>query len=441
SISLLINNFNTKLSVLYSIKGSKYIPIDTAILKKNTIIYSFNKPLPKGVYKISLNDTLFVDIIADTTNIEMATDSPNIIENMKILKSKENEIYYDYLKYYKVTYDSALRYKSDADMIKAINGGKDNYQSNELRQKYYNLIKSIRSYSLNLAKNNPDLFASKVILGSIMPDYDEYMESPNAVPYNNLRDFYKEHFFDNIDLADNNLLRTNIIYNAVNDYITNFADPPSDQSYIESIDFILKKASVNPEVFQYLLELFITTFGSSPWEKVYIYLIDNYILNGACGIDISTRSNYINRAEAMKKLEYGNPAPEVQLADTLGKIIPLYNVKAKYILLFFWNTACEHCEKAIPELIKIYNKYKDKEFEIYAIAITNSLDIWKHKIIENKMTWINVSDLKGNNSPLMLQFNIWSTPHFFILDKNKKILERPLNVESINNFLENTYKL
>lgn len=439
-ISIKIDAYEGKQSILYSVKGSRYFAIDTVVVTNGVILHKLTQPLLKGGYTVYVNDTLTLDIISDNKGIEMSTKLPEVIGNMKVIKSEENKVYYDYLKYYYKINDSIEQYRSDADMIKAINGGSDTPQSEELRKKAENFKASIRNYTLLLIENYPDLFVSKILKGGLMPDYMEYIKKPGAVKYNNIRSFYAEHFFDNIDFEDANLLRTRVIYTAVGDYITNFADPPSENAYIKAIDFILNKSTVNTEVYEYILELLLTTFGSSPWEGVYVHLVENYLLKDGCGLNIDNQVDLQARAEAMQKLLPGNNVPEINLSDTNGKTISVYDVNASYTVLFFWNTACEHCERAVPKLKELYEKYHTKGFEIYAIAITPSADVWKQMIIQQNSPWINVSDIKGRESPLMTQFNLWSTPSFFILNKDKQILERPFNVESIDNFLLNTLR-
>jgi len=438
-ITLTVDAFEGKPSVLYSIKGSRYLPLDTVKISNGKAQFLLKAPLPKGLYTISLNDSLSVEFISEDTDIEMQTALPDLVSNMNIIKSGENKVYYDYLKYYNYAYDSAMRCKSDADMIKAINGGTDTYQSKELRGRTENIMTDIRQYTKKLADENQDLFVSKILTGGLIPDYNEYRLSPNAVPYNNIMDYYREHFFDNIDFADSNLLRTKIIFIAVTDYITNFADPPSSESYITTIDFILEKASINLEVHKYLLDLLTVTFGSSPFEDVYVHLVDNYHLKNACGTEAGGAATYTERAEAMKNLEIGKQSPAIDLPGPDGKTKSLYDVKANYTLLFFWNTSCTHCETAVSELKKIYDKYRDKGFEIFAFAIAYEKNSWISAIEKQSSPWLNVSDIKGNQSPLMTLFNLWSTPSYFLLDKNKKIIDRPSNPESISRFLKAAY--
>jgi len=86
----------------------------------------------------------------------------------------------------------------------------------------------------------------------------------------------------------------------------------------------------------------------------------------------------------------------------------------------------------MPDILEIYEAYHRDGFEIYAVAIDDSLDMWKNEIKEFNYPWVSVSDLKGMMSPVIDQFNIWKTPTMYMLDKNNIIMNKPRGMEDIH---------
>jgi hypothetical protein len=75
-------------------------------------------------------------------------------------------------------------------------------------------------------------------------------------------------------------------------------------------------------------------------------------------------------------------------------------------------------------------------FEIFAVSVGSDKSAWQKMVNEKKMTWINVSDLKGPDSDALIDYNAWTTPTFIVLDEQHKILARPINVAQVIEFLK-----
>lgn len=133
-----------------------------------------------------------------------------------------------------------------------------------------------------------------------------------------------------------------------------------------------------------------------------------------------------------KNIGIGKEAPEISLPDTSGKnIINLSSLRGKYVLLDFWASWCMPCRNENISLVKIYKKYKDKGFEIYQVSLDRSKASWKKAIADDKLTWLNVSDLQYWNSSVVPIYYIQSIPASFLLDKEGKILARDLRGEEL----------
>jgi thiol-disulfide isomerase/thioredoxin len=130
----------------------------------------------------------------------------------------------------------------------------------------------------------------------------------------------------------------------------------------------------------------------------------------------------------------GKKVKNLVLEDTLGNFHPLYNVKAKYTVLLFWDPDCGHCQKVVPVVKELYEKVKTNGVEVYAICTEAEMDKWKKYIREKKLEWINVADPKIQNN-FRYEFDISSTPQLYLLDENKNILLKKIDVEVLANEL------
>jgi len=133
-----------------------------------------------------------------------------------------------------------------------------------------------------------------------------------------------------------------------------------------------------------------------------------------------------NKLEALRNLAVGQPAPDISLPTPEGQTVTLSSLKGKYVLVDFWASWCGPCRQENPNVVRMYQKYKDKGFEIYGVSLDESKEKWVTAIAKDKLTWPHVSDLKGWNSSAALKYNIQAIPQTLLLDKEGKIIAKNL---------------
>lgn len=141
-----------------------------------------------------------------------------------------------------------------------------------------------------------------------------------------------------------------------------------------------------------------------------------------------------------KKLDVGQPFMNFTLNTTEGTPVSLQAFKGKYVLVDFWASWCGPCRMENPNVLKAYNAYKDKNFDVVAISLDDKKEAWLKAIKEDGMPWVHVSDLQGFDSPVAKEYGIEAIPQNFLLDPSGKIIAKQLRGDQLINKLTEILK-
>ena len=161
------------------------------------------------------------------------------------------------------------------------------------------------------------------------------------------------------------------------------------------------------------------------WEGIYNSYFDEFKSN-------SYFINFENKLKKIKAVSVGSIAPEIILNDTNGKPISLSSLRGKYVLLDFWAAWCRPCREENPNILENYNRFKDQGFEVYQVSLDRNKEDWLKGIEQDKLPWINVSDLKYYQSEAAVLYNINKIPSAFLLDPNGIIIAKNIEIRGIN---------
>jgi peroxiredoxin len=437
AISIKVKGIQNKQAYLSLLKGGKKVIIDTANIEGEEIYFQFDKPIQIGMYRVILDEKNYIDLVFDNKTVEMSTDIDDLVSKMKVSRSEENKQYYEYLKFSQLKNLKIFDIVAEAKVLRA-DTVKNAKKIESLKKEIDNIVVEKNKYIADLSARNPNSLTSRIIRSYILPDFEEFKRKNSQTTYKDKNEFLGDHFFDYINFNDTMLLYTDVFFNACNNYIRNFVSADGD-GYRKAIDVVMSKSAASPKVNKYFLDLFVETFEESSWEGVFTYLVDKYYLQSYCESEDSKAKDLKNKTEVLKNLAIGNKAPEIKLKNNNDKSISMYSLKGNYFLLFFWKSSCEYCEESIPELKNLYSTYKRDGFEIIAISIDTVKTTWVDAIRKNEMKWINLCDFQGYKSPVSKSYYVWRTPTFYLLDKDKKIISKPVSVDQIRSKLEKVY--
>lgn len=134
-----------------------------------------------------------------------------------------------------------------------------------------------------------------------------------------------------------------------------------------------------------------------------------------------------------RSVQLGEHLGDFSLADTTGNKISLSNFKGKYVLVEFWASWCSPCRRENPNLVKTYNEYKSKGFDILAVSFDVKRENWVRAIREDELPWAHVSELQSLwDSAIAKELLVRSVPDNFLLDPEGKIIGRNLRGDELN---------
>lgn len=123
--------------------------------------------------------------------------------------------------------------------------------------------------------------------------------------------------------------------------------------------------------------------------------------------------------------EQGENSPDIVLPDPDGREIALSSLRGKIVLLQFWAAEDRASRVVNPVLVEIYEKYKNKGFEIYQVSIDENRIEWIDAIDKDRLSWINVGDMKGSIHVVNV-YNIQTIPYNYLLDEEGIIIAKDL---------------
>lgn len=417
--------------------ATQYIPKDTARVDgAGNMVFEGKKSLPQGLFLVVVPKKGYLQLlVTDDQQFSFETDTTNMIKNMKVTGSKENELFYAYQQQLSKLSEEAQvlnmqkKIRTDAVSITMLN------------KQMGDLQKQANDYRTQFLKENPTTFAAKLLKATAEPEVPPAPKAANGRPDSLwVFNYFKNHFWDDFDFADERFVRTPFLQGKIERYIKELTVQVPD-SLIKEADFLVNKAIVgkNTEVKYYTI-YYITSQYEQPkvmgTDGLFVHMFEKYYKTGIMTVsDSSTLKSIGERVATLKPNLVGKILVAPVISDTLRRPITFPAIKADYTVVFFYSPTCGHCRESAPKLKKFVDDYKGKGVEVVAIAIDQSPEEWKKFIKEFKLgNAINGYDFTYRTD-YRHQYDVWTTPTVYMLDKNKKILARKLPVEQIEDFM------
>ncbi len=461
-IKVRIPNLANKEIILGHHFADKLYPDDTLKLDNNGFgILNGNVKYPEGIYFfMTPSRNMFDFFLTDNQRFSLETDTLHLIEELKFEGSPENTSALEYLKLIN------SKQKEVIDLQEKKKGLTNENEIKRIDSQIDQFGKEIKEHARSVIEKNQNNFVGKFIRATQeieIPEAPKDSEGKIIDPAFRYL-FYAKHYFDNFDFTDARFLRTPIYQEKIKKYIDKVIPQIPDSINFEC-DKLLSEAEKDTNVFRYMLITLFNQYATSTimgFDAVYVHIAENWYIPKATFSDTAFINQTAKTVQRLKPLLLGKPAPDLKMlwvpaehfteakTDTVardnphtGSFINLYDIKAKYTILAFWESDCGHCKKSIPELFEVYKRLKNKGVEVMAVHGLGGVEgkrKWINFINEHEMhDWLNVWN--PYDFEYKKTYNIISTPTIFILDKDKKIIGKKLEPKQIEEFINDLISL
>jgi hypothetical protein len=440
NITFRIKGMNDSLVYMVYYYGNKFLVFDTISAKsKGTYIYQGEK-IPGGIYMIVGQDkSKYFEFIMNEAEFKLFTDTSDIAGNMKVVNSQENQVFYEHLIFMNDQYQEINKYNNK---IKELEQEEKEEEIKEYKEKISELYEKSDAYREGIIQSYPDLFFSKLLKARIEPKPREKTESETDSAYGYfVYNYYQNHFFDNIDFSDRRMLRTPVLEGLIDKFMEKVTiRHPDSLKYAAKRVIDLAYEGGDSLVFKYVLIKLFNEYVQSKYmgmDAVALYIAEHFYLNGKAYWADSTQMQKIwEWAYKLSSNLIGMKAKPLVMKDINDKLISMYDIKTDFSALIFWDHTCGHCKTTVKEMRKLYDAYDhEKNLEVYCVYIGHELDDWKEYLKEHDLeVWINVSD-PNNYSDYRINYNVYSSPMVYLLDKNKNIIAKKISIESLEEII------
>ena len=441
NIQLKIKGLKDTTLFLANYYGDKILKVDSVSLNhQGTAVLVRNKAQKEGMYLFYLNDKNYFEfLLGNDQQFSLEADFHNSAQN-RFTGSAETEAFHEYQIF-------LGRQKSKQALlqnrIKLLPEKSDSFKI--VQKELSELNTTMESYWKEESEKYKgtflaDFFLSMMIPTAVEPKITLSEKNPDSVRWVCNYNYQKDHFWDNFNFARAGLIRTPVFQEKLNTYFKKMILQIPD-SLINPMIQVIEKSKKNEEVYHYIFLYLLNESNQSQimgMDKVFVALSEKYVLKvPKTWLDTSVVTKIRDRVNAIKPNLIGNIAPELKLQDPEGNFYSLRQMNGPYTLLYFWEPECSHCQKTTPILNKdLYQVLKNKGIDIYAVLTQNNKEKWMKAIQEYKIQeWTNVWD-PGYSSNFRKLYDVTSTPIIYILDKNKRIIAKRLDVDSSLKFLK-----
>jgi peroxiredoxin len=430
TVSGRLGGWGGKVVYLLSYFGEKNRLADSARCD-TTGRFSFSIPPATlaSMFRVTWGKDKWIDLIYNRENVWFTTPADLPPDSLRFTGSVENRIYYTCMGSDQITQAKMDLLQPVLDMYPE----RDSFYA-EASAEYESIQRKQEALLDSLVKLFPDSYALKICKVYETP----YI--PAALPAEMRVAYLRQHYLDNVDFTDTALLRSNAFPNKAISYLSLYSNNRLDQKaleaeFIRAVTVLMSAAAVSPEVYKYLLDYLVGGFDKYHFEDVITYMAENFKDPFSCE-DQDQKSALQKKLDTFKKISTGSVAPPLEAPDAKGVPVKVADIKSPYTLLLFYSSECSHCVEMIPRVKALYDSQKPKKMEVVAYSLDTSKEAWVKFIKSEKLDWINISELKGFDSKATDDFNIYATPTMFLLDKDKKILAKPISYRELEQVLK-----
>jgi hypothetical protein len=416
---------------------STFVKDTTKVNGKGEFVFDGKTTLPQGMYMLIVNKIkLFDFVISGDQDFLLSTSTEDYFKNMVVTGDVDNKLFFENVQY------NMARHKEAEPFIKAVQDSlllED--AKKKAREEFTKINDKVTQYQDDIIAKYPTTLTARMFKAHRPVRVPDPPTKANGKIDSTFQlKWYREHFFDNFDLADDALIRMQqpIYQQKINEYLDKLFVPQPD-SLMKAIDNIVSKAKKNQETYKYSTWMCVVKYQQHEimgLDEIYVNLIDKYFSSGEMNfwVNDKMKKNLKDAADKMRVSLVGKTGSNLIMQDLNKQPRSMYDIKNKYTLLFIFDPDCGHCREETPKLVSWYEKRKF-DLDVYAVSLDSSMAKMRDFVKEFKTKWTTVNGPRSYVGPVQNHYDAQTTPALYILDNRKKIIAKKLPVDRIEDFL------
>ena len=419
--------------ILYKIEGTKQVFVNNTSMKSDSIVVNgkkervgnFELKIPSsaksGVYRINyrLKGESFVDFFYNKEDVSFIFNPDYPEQSITFSESSENKLFNTYIETV-----SIAQQKVDSIQVAVLQN-----PNLDLKIQYKKAKKKVDSIQHKYTEASKNKYIAPFIKANLRNNPAAILTFVNEYMLN-----LKNSYFNALDFSNKTLINSTFLTNKILEYVfyINFSDDKKTQQRLfkQSIETVLARIKSQPYK-KDIIEFLIEQFEPSKNLELIDYLFENHYNKLPRTLQ---DKKFKSEKTALFISEVGRIAPDFSWKEN-GRTLQLstLNDAEKYVLVF-WSTSCSHCLREIP-LLHAYMENK-KEIKVIAFALEEDAFVWENYSKANLSGWHNVLGLNKWQNKVSRTYQVFSTPSYFVLDKNKKIIAKPNEIKDVKDFFD-----
>lgn len=442
-IELKLKNYNQNEVFLGYRLGDKAYLKDTVMVSDSKAVFADTAKLDKGIYMIvSSRDNNYVEFLIDGNDQEffMEIDFSGFPRITDVRGSVENSDFNSYLQFL-----TAKRTQLDSLNRQVGTPGIEEAKKQAIQLRIDQLEKSIRQYQTDYIGKTPKTLMAQLIK-AIMPLSPPAFTGTEQEKGNKEYRWYKEHWFDNINMTHPGMIRTPVLAEKIDYYLDKMTVQHPD-SIIQSVDEVLSRVEAATETYRFFVARLLNKYANHKYvgmDAVYVHIALKYYDKGrAPWVEKDQLKKIVENARRLEPLLIGKKAPDLDVNTLQGERTTLWDFAADYTVLFFWSIDCRYCKESIKPLRDAEKQFRSKGVKVFTFWMHSNNESetdCQRFISENNMQdFFNTLD-KSSTDQYRKRYDLNTTPQIYILDKNKIIRIKKIGADQLKQVLESFMK-
>ncbi|HYC87370.1 MAG TPA: thioredoxin-like domain-containing protein [Chryseosolibacter sp.] len=424
---------------------STFIKDTARVDAQGDFVFEGKQNLSQGVYFLVLNKTrLFEFVVSANQRFSMSTSKDDYVKHMEVTGDIDNKLFFENMLF------NMERHKEAEPFIKILQDTAATEDDKKTaRERFTAINDKVTGYQDGIIAKHPQTLTARIFLANKpvkIPDPPK--RADGSIDSTFQLKWYRQHFFDNFDLADDAYIRMPrpIYQEKIYEYLNKLFAPQAD-TITKAIDFIVSRARKNQETFKYSVWMCVVKYQNPEimgLDEVYVNLYDKYFAKGDMNFwaNEKLRKDMKESADRLRKSLIGKQGANLIMQDSKFQPRSMYDIKNKYTILFIFDPDCGHCKEETPKLVNFYNSSKKRfDVEVFAVSADTSMAKMRNYIKDMKMPWITVNGPRTYVGHYQDLYDAQTTPSLYILDEKKKIIGKKIPIEKLNEFFTNYEKV